>query len=186
MESIKNVTSMIHKNAWMASVDLKDAYFTIPIHPDHQALLRFLWYDTYQFTAMPNGYADAMRVFTKILKPPFALLRKFGHLSVVYVDDTYLQGENFLECMHNLEDRVALLQAFGFTIRPDKSQLIPTQKMTFLGFVIDSTKMTLKLTENKQNKIFTICEEVIKSKVQSIRKIASLLGNIVASFEAVL
>ena len=53
----------------------------------------------------------------------------------------------------------------------------------FLGFVIDSTKMTLKLTENKQNKIFTLCN-VIKSKVQSIRKIASFLGNIVASFEA--
>ena len=35
MESIKNVTSMIHKNAWMASVDLNDAYFAIPIHPDH-------------------------------------------------------------------------------------------------------------------------------------------------------
>ena len=55
--------------------------------------------------------------------------------------------------------------------------------MMFLGFVIDSTKMTLKLTENKQNKIFTLCN-VIKSKVQSIRKIASFLGNIVASFEA--
>ena len=56
--------------------------------------------------------------------------------------------------------------------------------MMFLGYVIDSTKMTLKLTENKQNKIFTLCN-VIKSKVQSIRKIVSLLGNIVASFEAV-
>ena len=55
--------------------------------------------------------------------------------------------------------------------------------MAFLGFVIDPTKMTLNLTENKENKIFTICQEVIKFKVQSIRKIASLLGNIVASFE---
>ena len=85
---------MVHKNAWMASVDLKDAYFTTPIHPDHQALLRFLWYDTYQFTAMPNGYADTMCFFTKIIKPPFALLRKLGHLSVGYIDDTYLQGED--------------------------------------------------------------------------------------------
>ena len=102
MESVKNVTSMVHKNAWMASVDLKDAYFTTPIHPDHQALLRFLWYDTYQFTAMPNGYADAMCFFTKIIKPPFALLRKLGHLSVVYVDDTYLQGEDTVAlcCKH--------------------------------------------------------------------------------------
>ena len=51
MKSIKNVTSMIHKNAWMASVDIKDAYFTISIHPVHQFLLRFLWHDTYQFNA---------------------------------------------------------------------------------------------------------------------------------------
>ena len=55
-----------------------------------------------------------------------------------------------------------MLQALAFTIYPDKSQLIPTQ---FLGFVIDSTKVTLKLTQNKQNKIFTLCEEVMKSKV---------------------
>ena len=41
LESIKNVTSMIRKNSWMASVNPKDAYFTIPIHPDHQALVRF-------------------------------------------------------------------------------------------------------------------------------------------------
>ena len=52
------------------------------------------------------------------------------------------------------------------------------------GFLIDSTKMMLKLTENKQ-KVFTLCEEAIKSNVHSIRKIVSLLGNRVASFEAV-
>ena len=46
-------TSMIHKNSWMAVVDLKDAYFTISVYPDHQALLRFLCYDTYQFISMP-------------------------------------------------------------------------------------------------------------------------------------
>ena len=46
--------------------------------------------------------------------------------------------------------------------------------------------MTLKLTEIKQEEIFTLCEEVIKSKVYSIRKTATLLGNIVASFKAIL
>ena len=65
--------------------------------------------------------------------------------------------------MHNLEDTVALLQALGFTIHPDKSQLIPTQKIRLLGFVIDSLNMTSKLTENKRKKIFTFCEEVAKS-----------------------
>ena len=78
MKSIKNVTSMIHKNSWMELVDLKDACFTISMYPDHQTLLRFLWYDTYQFISMPNGYTDTMRVFTKNLKPPFALFKSLG------------------------------------------------------------------------------------------------------------
>ena len=97
---------------------------------------------------MPNGYADAMCFFTNILKAPFSLSRKLRHLSVVYVDDTYLQDESFLECMHNLDSTVALLQALGFTIHPDKLKLIITQKMTLLGFVRDS-RMTQKLNKRK-------------------------------------
>ena len=33
MESIRNVEGMIRKDSWMASVDLKDAYYSIPIYP---------------------------------------------------------------------------------------------------------------------------------------------------------
>ena len=86
----------------------------------------------------------------------------------MYVDDTYLQGENILECMHNLEDTVALLQALGFIKHPDQLQIIPIQKIRILGFVIHPTEMTVKLTENEKKKILTLCEEVTKSKGHSI------------------
>ena len=43
-----------------------------------------------QYTAMSNGYADAMIMFTKILKQSFSLLQTLGHQSVVYIDDTFL------------------------------------------------------------------------------------------------
>ena len=91
----------------------------------------------YMFKVMPNGYADAMRVFTKLLKPVFSQLRKIGHLSVVYVDDTFLQGDTFEECLQNIRSTVNLLQTLGFTVHPDKSVLNPTQKIEFLGFVSD-------------------------------------------------
>ena len=45
---------------------------------------------SYQYTTMPNGYADAMKIFKDILKLLFALLQKLGHQSVVYVDGTFL------------------------------------------------------------------------------------------------
>ena len=80
---------------------------------------------------MPNGYKDAMRVFTKILKPPFANLRSEGHLSVVHVDDTYLQGDSFNECKMNVPATIKLLQELGFTIHPEKSILNPLKALPF-------------------------------------------------------
>ena len=41
---------------------------------------------------MPNKVSDAMRVFTKMLKPPFAALQKQGFIPVIFVDGSYLQG----------------------------------------------------------------------------------------------
>ena len=88
---------------------------------------------------MPNGYCDAMRVFTKLLKPPFAALRENGHESVIFVDDSLLIVDTHEECYDNILAKLILLQDLGFVIHSDKSVLIPTQKLTFLGFVIDTT-----------------------------------------------
>ena len=56
----------------MASVDLKDAFFTIPSCEDNIKYLKFLWDgQALAFLAMPHGYSDGMRIFTKILKLPF-------------------------------------------------------------------------------------------------------------------
>ena len=65
---------------------------------------------------MPNGYGPAMRVFTKISKVPFGHLRSLGHNSVVYVDDSYLQGEIYLACLDNISDTIKLLRGLGFAI----------------------------------------------------------------------
>ena len=93
MESINGVLNIIRPNIYMTSSDLKDTLFSVPIHSTHQKYLKFTFDDLYQFTCMQNGYGPAMRVFTKTSKVPFGHLRSLGHNSVVYVDDSYLQGE---------------------------------------------------------------------------------------------
>ena len=91
MESLNDVFKIIKKGVWMASVDLKDAFFTVPAHNLHQNFFMFEWIQKfYKFAGMSNGYSNAMRIFTKILKPVFGHLRQEGHLSVIFVDDSYL------------------------------------------------------------------------------------------------
>ena len=50
-------------------------------------------------------------------------------------------------------ETVKLLQSLGFTIYPEKSVLKPTQKLTFLGFALNSKTITLTLTDAKKNQI---------------------------------
>ena len=107
--SLQSVLNIIRPNCCMAGVDLKDAFYTDPIHPDHQEFLKFKWQEhCYAFRGMPNGYSEAMWMFTKLLKPPFSILRRHGYLSVVFVDDSYLQGHTFSTCEDNVNAPVDL------------------------------------------------------------------------------
>ena len=93
MESIRSVTNIVKRGEFMASVDLQDAFYSVPVHVDSRRYLTFLWNGKlYQFHCMPNGYRDSMRLFEKLLKPVFPALRGQGHLSIIYVDDSIYKG----------------------------------------------------------------------------------------------
>ena len=185
MESFQCVLNMLQQNCWMASIDLKSAFYSVPIHPKHQKYLKFLWDQPYMFVVMPNGYADAPRIFTKILKPVLSYLRSLGFCSVVFLDDSYLQGSTYAECLQNVTCTIRALQQLGFTIHPTKSILTPTQNIEFLGYIVDSVTMTITLPLRKKEKRKNSCQHLLQTPNPTIRTVASLIGNFVAATEAV-
>ena len=80
------------------------------------------------------GLACCPRKFTKLMKPVYCTLREAGHLSVGYIDDSYLQGNDHYQCIENIKATVTLFNTLGLVTHPDKSVLEPTQQITFLGF----------------------------------------------------
>ena len=59
----------------MASIDLSDAYFQVPVHPSSRKYLRFYHKGkTFQFRALCFGLATAPQVFTRI----FALILEWA------------------------------------------------------------------------------------------------------------
>ena len=164
MESLQTVLNIIRPNFRMARVDLKDAFYTVPIHPDHRKFLKFKWEEhCYSFRVMPSGYSEVMRVF----KPPFSILRSYGYLSVIFFDDSYLQGHTFSTCEDNVNTAVDVLQFLGFTIHPEKSVLVPTQEIEFLGFVLNSVEMKIKLIDCKPGKIILKIKKLLKKNKPS-------------------
>ena len=115
MEGIHTLKELIRPGDWLAKVDLKDTYFSIPINPAHRRFLQFVFQEqTYEFNCLPFGLTSAPWVFTKTLKPVSAILRELGVCMIVYIDDILLLAES----SQSLEDHVAglvyLLECLGF------------------------------------------------------------------------
>ena len=115
----------------------------------------------------------------KYPKSPFHTYK--GFVSVVFVDDSYLQGNTKEAYLHNIASTIELLQNLGFSIHSAKFILTPTQRIKFLGFVIDSVQMTLEITEEKKNKVHNFCLEIFQKEKITLRTLASVIDNFVAS-----
>ena len=77
MESLLDVFKIIKPNAWMASVDIKDGFFTVPIHESYQKYFNFEWKDkVYKFVEMQNGYSDAKMTITVSKDKMIAITKK--------------------------------------------------------------------------------------------------------------
>ena len=167
----------------MPSIDLKDAYYTVPISTDHQKYLKFIFNGSiYQYTCLPNGLSCAQRVFTKLLKPVYATLHNLGYLSLGYIDDSYLQGDTSSEWLENVNCTASLFKKLGFYLHATKSIVIPTQQLIFVGFVLNSIAMTVTPSEGKIQKLVTACRSSLNNSNPTIQEVCQVIGLIVSNF----
>ena len=104
MENIQMALNLISPGDFMVSLDLKDAYFNIPIFSLHRKYLRFIWKSQrYEFTCLPFGYSLAPRVFTKVFKPIISHLRLHGLRIIIFLDDILLVASSKQECLDQLQ-----------------------------------------------------------------------------------
>ena len=163
----------------MTTLDLKDAYLSVPVHKDSQKYLQFLWRNKcYAFQGLCFGLNTAPRIFTKLLKLVAAFLCKRGVRMILYLDDFLILGSTYQEAQSHTAMAVSLLESLGFTVNLEKSCLIPTQIITFLGFVIDSTVEALSLPQEKVAKVKSLCLKAKVSRTIPARQIASVLGTL--------
>ena len=185
METFADILKFVKSNCYMASLDIKDAYYTIPVAEEYQKYLKFMWKGKlYKICVLPNGLSPCPRWFTKLLKYPMGSLRELMHILSSYIDDIYLQGDSELECIQNIADTIILLHELGFTLHPDKSQLIPSTQLKILGFMVDSVEMRLTLTQDKTENILSLLKHNIRKNVIKIRVLARIIGKLVAAFPA--
>lgn len=182
LEDIRTAIKLLSVGSHMATIDLKEAYFLVPVHKDSKRYLRFLWEGKiFEFQCLPFGLCTAPWVFSKLMKPVAKRLRSRGWLSVVYLDDWLLIGDNFAQCKSNIEETASLLSSLGFIINENKSSLVPAQQCQFLGCILDSVEFQLRLPEEKKKKILDLLNRFKTQKSCKIREFAHFVGTLAAA-----
>ncbi|XP_066586787.1 uncharacterized protein [Prorops nasuta] len=186
MEDIRTAQRLLRRGDFMASIDLQDAYFAVPVHKNSRKLLKFKFKEVlYQFTCLPFGLCSSPYVFTKLMKPVISHLRELGFLSVIYLDDILCIGESFEDCLRNVRASIKTLESLGFLINYEKSKLVPLKIRKFLGFELDSEKMMLYIPQERKREIRMLVTKFLRLEKIQIRKFASLIGSLVAVSHAV-
>ena len=105
--------------------------------------------------------------------------------NVGYIDDSYLQGPSFDDCSTNVHDTVELFNKVGFIVNQEKSILIPTHELTFLGFILNSLNMTVRPTPEKADKLKMRCWALLAKPHASINEVSEVIGLMVSMFPGV-
>ena len=167
----------------MTSIDLKDAYYGVKILENFQRYLKFEFLNKLcKFVCFPRGLAPCPRKFTKITKVPLSDLRLRKNFLSGYINDFFTKDHTSEGSFNNVMNIAELFDRLGFVVHPDKSVLIPTE-MTILGFVINSRKMSVKLTPQKEKNLKRLVNQLFSMKNSSIRFLAKVIGTIVSVFQ---
>ncbi|XP_069613359.1 uncharacterized protein [Ranitomeya imitator] len=191
MESVKTAIKLLFHHCFMVVLDLKDAYYHVPIHIDHQRFLRVAvslagTVEHFQYQALPFGVAVAPRVFTKIMVEVMAHLHEQDILIVPYLDDLLIVGHSESHCSDQLQKVMDALHKLGWMINIKKSRLQPLKVQEFLGYVIDSSQQECRLPDTKVAKIKRLVTRAINNPLVSVRGAMSILGSLTSCIPAVL
>jgi len=179
MESITTVRELLRPGDWMVKLDIRKAYWHLPMATSAKPFLRFWFEDKhFQYRTMPFGLNCAPRSFTKFLKPVVAKMRAQGVRIVQYLDDMLIMASSGEECVHHLRVLVGLLSRLGISINVEKSILQPCQELEYLGWEINTNQMRIRVPGAKLKDLRRDARRTRMQLEVTLRQLARLLGRI--------
>ncbi len=136
------------------SLDLKYAYFHIQVAPHHRQFLRFAFEGVaYQYKVLPFGLSLAPCNFTRRMDAALSPLRQMGIRILNYLDDWLILSQSEAVSTSHKTLLLGHLCCLGLRVNFAKSILSPSQRVLFLGTVIDSVQMTATVSAERATTI---------------------------------
>ena len=179
METTRSVIASIRRNDFMLSIDLKDAYFQIPVHRSSRKYLRFVLGQTvYQFKALCFGLSTAPQVFTRV----FTLVSVWAHSHGIrlrrYLDDWLVLASSRSQLLRDRDRLLEFCHGLGIVINFEKSDLTPKQRTLYLGMLIDTAAARVFPSDSRISKFREVARQFLSRQEQPARLWQVILGHL--------
>lgn len=186
MDTLKVVKEALQPEMWVTSLDLSDAYHHIPLREQDQKYVCFQVKEK-RFISMvlPFGLKTAPWAFTEVVKQVKKWARRVQLLLFQYLDDWLNANNNRKECQRLTNLLLRLCVALGLLVNLAKSELIPVQRITFLGEILDLQAARAFTSQERKDAIVEIIKKAEKHQGLLFPQAERLLGLLVSAFPTV-
>lgn len=137
MDRFQTFVGLIPFDCFVASADLKDAYYLVAISKEDRkiAIKCINWENTwYLLTYFPLSTMLLMEVY-KTYEAVFSTLQQMSHQSSPITDHSFLSGQSYNDCATNLIYLIKIMDGLGLVANPKKLILIHTKELVVLGLL---------------------------------------------------
>lgn len=184
-QKLDDAIKLLKPNYFMAKIDLRHAYRSVPIHPDNYRATGCKWrfsgdnVDTYFYdTRLPFGAKSSPLIFHRLTQSVRRMMSRRGYDDIiVYLDDFLVIGATEADCRLAYDTLRKLLQDLGFTLS-ERKLIPPTQRLTFLGVELDTISCSMRLPDEKVEELRQVVCEFQSKRRASKKQLQRLAGKL--------
>ncbi len=161
---------------WFTVLDLKDAFFCLPLHEASQKLFAFEWENPKSgrktqltWTVLPQGFKNSPTIFgNQLAKDLESWETPSGEGKLLqYVDDILIATKTEEDCMAWTVSLLNFLGLQGYRVSKKKAQVMQ-RKVNYLGYEISAGQRTLGQARKE-----AICQT---QRPQTVKELRTFLG----------
>ena len=175
------MVAKLGQGALLGKMDIKSAFRLLPINPSDFELLGFQLGDYFFYDkCLPFGCSISCATFEKFSSfLEWVVKSQAGHENVDhYLDDFLFAGEkNSLSCASTMNIFNNICSELGVPIAHDKT-IWPTPKLTYVGLVIDTMEMKVRIPTDKLLGLKALLLEIYSKKKVTLKEMQKLAGSL--------
>lgn len=180
--NIDGILSRLSKSRFISAIDLKDAFWQIPLDQQSREKTAFVvpGRPLYQFTVMPFGLCNAPQRMMMLMDK--VLPHELKESTYVYLDDLLLISPDFATHIKQLKVVAQRLQEAGLTINVTKSNFC-FKEVNYLGYIVGEG--CLKTDPQKTEAISKYPVPKSKKQVRGFLGLAGWYRRFISNFSSV-